>query len=37
MLLHKTLSDSVLGMAFSVYNILGPGLLESAFVRISKL
>ncbi|MCK4542685.1 MAG: GxxExxY protein [Spirochaetales bacterium] len=31
MLLHKTLSDSVLGMAFSVHNILGPGLLESAY------
>lgn len=31
MLLHKTLSDSVLGMAFSVHNIIGPGLLESAY------
>jgi GxxExxY protein len=31
LLLHKELSDKVLGMAFSVHNILGPGLLESAY------
>jgi GxxExxY protein len=31
LLLHKDLSDKVLGMAFSVHNILGPGLLESAY------
>jgi GxxExxY protein len=30
-LLHKQLSDKVLGMAFTVHNILGPGLLESAY------
>src|SRR4030043_53924 len=30
-LLHKELSNKVLGMAFSVHNILGPGLLESAY------
>jgi GxxExxY protein len=30
-LLHKELSDKVLGMAFSVHNIIGPGLLESAY------
>jgi len=30
-LLYKELSDKVLGMAFSVHNILGPGLLESAY------
>jgi hypothetical protein len=30
-MLHKELSDKVLGMAFSVHNILGPGLLESAY------
>jgi GxxExxY protein len=30
-LLHKDLSDKVLGMAFSVHDILGPGLLESAY------
>ena len=30
-LLHKELSDKVLGMAFSVHNILGPGLVESAY------
>jgi len=29
--LFKELSDQVLGMAFSVHNILGPGLLESAY------
>jgi GxxExxY protein len=31
LLLHKELSDKVLGMAFSVHNILGQGLLESAY------
>jgi GxxExxY protein len=31
LLLHKEISDKVLGMAFSVHNILGPGLLESAY------
>ena len=30
-LLHKELSDKIIGMAFSVHNILGPGLLESAY------
>jgi GxxExxY protein len=30
-LLHKELSNKVLGMAFTVHNILGPGLLESAY------
>mgnify|MGYP000013080226 FL=1 len=30
-MLHKELSDKVLGMAFAVHNILGPGLLESAY------
>jgi GxxExxY protein len=30
-ILHKKLSDKILGMAFSVHNILGPGLLESAY------
>jgi GxxExxY protein len=30
-LLHKDLSDKMLGMAFSVHDILGPGLLESAY------
>jgi len=30
-LLFKELSEKVLGMAFSVHNILGPGLLESAY------
>jgi len=30
-LLYKELSEKVLGMAFSVHNILGPGLLESAY------
>ena len=30
-LLHKDLSDKVLGALFSVHNILGPGLLESAY------
>ena len=30
-LIHKNLSDKVLGAVFSVHNILGPGLLESAY------
>ncbi|MBN1647653.1 MAG: GxxExxY protein [Spirochaetales bacterium] len=30
-LLHRELSDKVLGALFSVHNILGPGLLESAY------
>jgi len=30
-MLYKELSEKVLGMAFSVHNILGPGLLESAY------
>jgi GxxExxY protein len=30
-LVHKALSDKVLGAVFSVHNILGPGLLESAY------
>jgi GxxExxY protein len=30
-MLHKELSVKVLGAAFSVHNILGPGLLESAY------
>jgi GxxExxY protein len=30
-LLYKELSIKVLGMAFSVHNIIGPGLLESAY------
>jgi GxxExxY protein len=29
--IHKQLSYKILGMAFSVHNILGPGLLESAY------
>jgi GxxExxY protein len=29
--IHKQLSYKLLGMAFSVHNILGPGLLESAY------
>ena len=30
-LIHKDLSDKVLGAAFAVHNALGPGLLESAY------
>jgi len=30
-MLYKELSEKVLGMSFSVHNILGPGLLESAY------
>ena len=30
-LIHKELSDHVLGAAFAVHNALGPGLLESAY------
>ena len=30
-ILHKVLSDSVLGGVFKVHNYLGPGLLESAY------
>ena len=30
-LIHKELSDKVLGAVFCVHNILGPGLLESAY------
>lgn len=30
-LIHKELSDRVLGAAFEVHNALGPGLLESAY------
>ena len=30
-LIHKELSDTVLGAVFSVHNVLGPGLLESAY------
>ena len=30
-ILHKVLSDSVLGAVFKVHNYLGPGLLESAY------
>jgi len=30
-LIYSKLSNKVLGMAFSVHNILGPGLLESAY------
>jgi GxxExxY protein len=30
-LIYRLLSDQVLGIAFTVHNILGPGLLESAY------
>ena len=30
-IIHKELSDTVLGAAFTVHNVLGPGLLESAY------
>ena len=30
-ILHKKLSDAILGAAFKVHNALGPGLLESAY------
>ena len=30
-LIHKKLSDKVLGATFAVHNVLGPGLLESAY------
>jgi GxxExxY protein len=30
-LLHYSLSNKILNMAFSVHNILGPGLVESAY------
>ena len=30
-IIHQTLSEKVLGMAFSVHNILGPGLLEHCY------
>jgi GxxExxY protein len=30
-LIHKKLSDTVVGAVFSVHNVLGPGLLESAY------
>jgi len=29
--IHNELSDKVLGAAFTVHNVLGPGLLESAY------
>ena len=29
-LIHKEISDKVLGAVFAVHNVLGPGLLESA-------
>ena len=29
--IYKELSDKVLGAAFTVHNVLGPGLLESAY------
>ena len=29
--LYKNLSHKILGMAFSIHNVLGPGLLESAY------
>ena len=30
-LIHKEISDKVLGAVFAVHNVLGPGLLESAY------
>jgi len=33
-LLHRELSDKVPGCAFSVRNILGPGLLKSAYREV---
>lgn len=30
-IIHKQLSDKILGVSFTVHNILGPGLLESAY------
>jgi len=30
-LIHRELSEKVLGAAFAVHNALGPGLLESAY------
>jgi GxxExxY protein len=30
-LIHKELTEKVLGVAFAVHNVLGPGLLESAY------
>jgi len=30
-ILHKVLSDSIIGAAFKVHRVLGPGLLESAY------
>lgn len=33
-LLHKELSDQVLGAVFKVHNYLGPGLVESAYENL---
>jgi len=30
-IIYKELSEKVLGLAFTVHNVLGPGLLESAY------
>ncbi|RPJ06572.1 MAG: GxxExxY protein [Spirochaetaceae bacterium] len=30
-IIHKALSDQLIGLAYTVHNILGPGLLESAY------